>query len=312
MNLNSLKKISGDASFRSFYRGKKSILVFCKKEKRINLEIYDAVNKILNKNNIIAPKLISHNYKKNFIEIEDFGNQTVFEILKKNKNKKNFFYKKTMKLLHKLQKIKNLKIKTFLGSSYKIPIYTKKKLLDEANLFIKWYLPYFVKGSKKKLLNEKLKKVFNSLLNKLYYKKNVFVHRDFHVSNLMYLKKNIGLIDSQDAQMGHIAYDLASLIDDVRFKNPGKFKTKILNEYLNKNKSLNRKKFKSDFEILSVLRNFKIIGIFSRLAKRDNKKKYLKLIPHSWELIHSRIYKNKTFEDLKIILDNYIQKGVRG
>ena len=312
MNLNSLKKISGDASFRSFYRGKKSILVFCKKEKRINLEIYDAVNKILNKNNIIAPKLISHNYKKNFIEIEDFGNQTVFEILKKNKKKKNFFYKKTMKLLHKLQKIKNLKIKTFLGSSYKIPIYTKKKLLDEANLFIKWYLPYFVKGSKKKLLNEKLKKVFNSLLNKLYYKKNVFVHRDFHVSNLMYLKKNIGLIDSQDAQMGHIAYDLASLIDDVRFKNPGKFKAKILNEYLNKNKSLNRKKFKSDFEILSVLRNFKIIGIFSRLAKRDNKKKYLKLIPHSWELIHSRIYKNKTFEDLKIILDNYIQKGVRG
>ena len=68
MNLNKLKKISGDASFRTFYRNKNSIIVYCKKQKKINLEIYDAVNKILIKNKILAPKIINEKYKKDFIE----------------------------------------------------------------------------------------------------------------------------------------------------------------------------------------------------------------------------------------------------
>ena len=70
--------------------------------------------------------------------------------------------------------------------------------------------------------------------------------------------------------------------------------------YLNK-KKINIKKFKNDFEILSVLRNLKIIGIFTRLANRDNKKQYLKLIPHAWELIELRIKNNYVFKDLKKI-----------
>tara|TARA_Y100000741_G_C18195625_1_gene535417 strand:+ start:855 stop:1148 length:294 start_codon:yes stop_codon:yes gene_type:complete len=89
MNLYSnLVKLPGDASFRSFYRKinkKKSIIVFAKKEKKNNLLIYDAINKILIKNNIEAPKLIKENYKENFIEIEDLGNKNIFFKLKKKK-----------------------------------------------------------------------------------------------------------------------------------------------------------------------------------------------------------------------------------
>ena len=85
MNLNSLKKLSGDASFRNFYRNKNSILVYCKKEKKSNLLIYDAVNKILLKNKILAPKLLSENYYKNYMEIEDFGDLTVLKNFKKKK-----------------------------------------------------------------------------------------------------------------------------------------------------------------------------------------------------------------------------------
>ncbi len=85
MNLNSFKKLSGDASIRNFYRNKNSILVYCKKEKKNNLLFYDAVNKILLKNKILAPKLLSENYLQNFIQIEDFGDLTVFKKLKKKK-----------------------------------------------------------------------------------------------------------------------------------------------------------------------------------------------------------------------------------
>ena len=71
-----LHKIKGDASFREFYRkkikSKSSIIIFSKKEKRKNLLIYDAINKILIMNKFIAPKLIYQEYKNNFIEVKDF------------------------------------------------------------------------------------------------------------------------------------------------------------------------------------------------------------------------------------------------
>ena len=72
----SFKKLKGDASLRTFFRNKKkkssSIIVYANKNKRSNLLIYDSINKMLLKNNILAPKLISENYSKNYIEIEDF------------------------------------------------------------------------------------------------------------------------------------------------------------------------------------------------------------------------------------------------
>ena len=92
MNLNKLKKLSGDASFRYFYRKKNydqsSILVFCKKQKKSNLIIYEAINNLLIKNNLLAPKMISNKYYKNYIEIEDFGDLSVLQLLKKKKKKK--------------------------------------------------------------------------------------------------------------------------------------------------------------------------------------------------------------------------------
>ena len=81
-----IKKIKGDASLRVFYRkktkNKTSIIIYSNKERRRNLLIYDAVNKILLKNHIIAPKLLSEKYSRNYIEIEDFGHDTIFNILK--------------------------------------------------------------------------------------------------------------------------------------------------------------------------------------------------------------------------------------
>ena len=76
------KEIKGDASFRKFYRNKKkkSIIIFANKEKIKNLLIYDAINKILIKNKVIASKLISQNYQKNYIEIEDMGLKTIYKL----------------------------------------------------------------------------------------------------------------------------------------------------------------------------------------------------------------------------------------
>ena len=305
--MKNLKAIKGDASFRKFFRKKNknfsSIIVFANKEKYKNLIIYDAINKILNQNKILAPILYNQNYKKNYIEIQDFGNKTIFNELNKKKRGKFNQFKKIIDLLIQIQSIKNRKIKTFKNKSYSIPKYDKKNLIKEANLFCNWYVRKNFKKTNLNKFSKEFDKIVKKLTSELKLKNDVFVHRDFHVSNLMQVEKEIGVIDSQDALIGNQAYDLASLIDDVRLKTSKSFKKKIFKFYLKRKKKVNLKKFKNDFEILSVLRNLKIIGIFTRLAIRDKKKDYLKLIPYAWKLIDIKINENEIFKDLKNLLN---------
>ena len=309
--MKNLSKIKGDASFRNFFRKKNnhltSIVVFAKKEKFKNLLVYDSINKILKKNKILAPLLYSENYSKNYIEIQDFGNETIFKILKKKKNK-YIYFKKIIQLLNRIQSIKDRRIKNFKNKNYIIPKYEKKILISEANLFCEWYLKKMIPISRRVKFSKSYKRIVRKLALNLKLQDNVFVHRDFHVSNLMLFKNKIGVIDSQDALIGNKAYDLVSLIDDVRFKTSKSFKKKVLNFYLDKQKKLDIRKFKNDFQILSILRNLKIIGIFTRLAVRDGKKKYLKLIPYAWQLIKLRINENKVFIDLKNLLYQEFKK----
>ena len=307
--LKEFKEIKGDASFRKFYRNKKnrSIIIYAKKEKIKNLLIYDAVNKILIKNKILAPKLISQKYKKNYIEIEDLGTKTIFQILKKKKFNNYIIMTKVLKILKKIQLIKDKKIKNFQNKSYKIKDYNEKILFNETKLFCDWYVPQKLSRKKIKIFNLKLKKEIKFLISKLNYKNNTFVHKDFHVSNLVYNKDAIGLIDNQDALIGNKAYDLASLIDDVRFRTSIQFKKKLFEYYLKINRNIKLNKFKNDFEILSVLRNLKIIGIFTRLAHRDKKNRYLKLIPYAWEMIILRMKYNEVFKNLASLLSKNFQ-----
>ncbi|MDA8737874.1 phosphotransferase, partial [Candidatus Pelagibacter bacterium] len=119
------KEIKGDASFRKFYRNtkKNSIIVFANIEKIKNLLIYDSVNKILIKNNIIAPKLLSQSYKKNYIEIQDLGDKTIYQIFTNNKKNYYLILKKVINVLNKIQRIKDKKIKNFKNQFYKLKDY---------------------------------------------------------------------------------------------------------------------------------------------------------------------------------------------
>ena len=309
--------IAGDASFRRFYRlilkKNKKIVIFAKKEKYKNLIAYTAVNKFLRVNKILTPKLYSHNYSKGIIVIEDFGDLSFYKVLLRKKNK-FVIYKKLVDLLLKIQRIKpKSKIKNIQNNLHKVEKYSKKHLFKESNLFFDWYLPLFL--SQKKALNIKIKskKILSKLYKRLNFSNSFFVHRDYHVQNLIRVGKKIGVIDSQDALIGNPAYDLVSLVDDVRIKTSKKLKNQIYNYYLKKTSKLYRidtQKFLEDFNILSVQRSLKIIGIFSRLFKRDKKNQYLKFIPYAWELLEMRM-DEKIFLELKTILDSNIPKKFR-
>ena len=312
-----IEKISGDASFREFYKIEKNfkstILVKANKDKFRNLITYAAVNELLIKNKINAPKLIQEYFSNNMMEIENLGNSTFLDYVK---NKKNKFsdYKKLIKLIIKLQKIKFNKSIRFKNNKIKINKYNLFELHKESDLFFNWYLKN--NGKKKEFKKNKniIKKELNFLYKKLYFQEKCFVHRDFHTSNIMVKNRRFGLIDSQDAISGNLLYDVASLIDDVRIKLPIGLKSLLFNYYLSETTKIKSHKekllAKNDFDILSVQRSLKILGIFVRLYKRDHKSTYLKYLPYTWKLLELRL-KNPIFINLRYLLNKAINKKNR-
>ena len=219
--------------------------------------------------------IYNYNFSKGVIIIEDFGDKSFYKILLNSKNKLKI-YKQLIDTLLKVQRIKpKFKIKNIDKGFHRINIYSKKILIKESNLFFDWYLPILVSKKKALSIKKKSNKILSKLYDKLNFSNNCFVHRDYHVQNLLNVRKKVGLIDSQDALIGNPAYDLVSIIDDVRIKTPIKLKDKIYIYYIKnkfKNNKNNSNKFFKDFNILSVQRSLKIIGIFSRLFIRDKKK----------------------------------------
>ena len=305
-----LKKISGDASFREFYRVKKndktSIIVIAKKEQFKNLIVYSVVNKILNRYSILSPKLLKNYFKYNMMEISDLGDKSFYKYIK---NKKNKFkdYKKLIELIIKLQKVKLKNQYNFSGKKIKFVKYSLSNLHKESDLFFDWYLKYSFKNLKIGKIKKILKKELNNIYTKIYFKNNCFTHRDFHASNIMITKKGLSLIDSQDAIIGNPLYDVASLIDDVRINIPNNVQNNLFKYYIQKSKfkAKDQLYLKNDFDILSVQRNLKILGIFVRLYKRDKKPNYLKYLPHTLTLIERRM-KNPIFNKLNLLLKKYL------
>ena len=310
-----LKKIRSDASFREFFRLKKgnktSIIVTARKARYRNLIAYSAINKFLRGKGIQTPKTISQHFSEGIMEIEDFGDNTLFHSIRKSKNIFSY-YKKSVNVILKLQKIKPInKIKIKSNRNLKFDNYNLKNLHKDSDLFLNWYLPGVLGKRKSKKFKKKIKIELNKLYKKIYFKNKFIVHRDFHVSNIMPVKSKLGIIDTQDVIFGNPLYDVASLIDDVRIEIPLPIKNKIF-QYYAKKSSLKKNIYflKNDFDILSIQRNLKILGIFYRLNKRDKNPQYLKYLPYTWKLIELRM-KNKIFKNLQKILLNVVSKKLR-
>jgi aminoglycoside/choline kinase family phosphotransferase len=141
--------------------------------------------------------------------------------------------------------------------------------------------------------------------------KPVMVLRDYHADNLMILpNKNghqqVGLLDFQDAVAGSRAYDLVSLLEDARRDVSEKTRRKIFDYYLEKS-ACDKEVFVNDYAILSLQRNIKIVGIFSRLSTRDGKHQYLDLLPRVLDFIKARLESSsKIFADISPLIKKFI------
>jgi aminoglycoside/choline kinase family phosphotransferase len=150
----------------------------------------------------------------------------------------------------------------------------------EAGLFTEWYCP----AMKLDVDAEGYRKAFEEVLAPMLPRQvpGVTVLRDYHAENIMLLDGGQqGLIDFQDALVGHPAYDLVSLLQDARRDVAPELERAMLDRYLAQVDA--GADFEADYARLGAQRNAKIVGIFSRLWKRDGKPRYLAFVPRVWQ-----------------------------
>lgn len=309
-----VKKISGDASFRKFFltekESKKTVIVYADKEKFKNLITYAAINNFLRKNGIKTPKTISNHYKKNFIEIEYLGSNSLVHQIQSRRNILKS-YKKLIEILAKFQRIKIIKSLKYKSFKIFIQDYNVNKLHAESDLFFEWYLPYFFSRKKSNQIKRILRKELDKLYRSLNFKNKVMVHRDFHASNVMIYKNNYYLIDSQDLIIGNPLYDLVSLVDDVRVKTSLQIKNQLIKySYKFYKKRMSYSEYLKNFHILSLQRNLKILGIFTRLFVRDGKPDYFNFMPNTWNLIALRL-RNPYLKTIASLLNKFVNEKTR-
>jgi aminoglycoside/choline kinase family phosphotransferase len=115
----------------------------------------------------------------------------------------------------------------------------------------------------------------------------VMIHRDFHAENLLWLPHRsglgrVGLLDFQDALMGHASWDLHSLLQDARRDVSEEIESSSLNHYFSLRPLVEAEPFKRDYHILAALNEVRILGVFARLIKRDHKPRYEDFMPRMW------------------------------
>ncbi len=292
-----LVAIKSDASFRKYYRLENNILAMdAAPEKGESVSKFSEIARILHSFNLSAPKIIDVNNKEGFILLEDFGDKVFSQHMNKE-NKKNLYEKAIDVLI-------DIKIKSHQNKSYlsKLKTYNFEELYKESILFIEWFI-------EKKLgmqISNKKRDEFYQILQQAFLniksQNDTLVLRDYHVDNLI-LKdhkeplKQVGLIDFQDALLGSIFYDLASLLEDVRMPLNENEKEELIKYYINMTNE-NYDMVLREINFFSLQRNLKILGIFSRLSIRDRKEKYLKYFPATFNFIKSNL-KSSLFFDMK-------------
>ena len=150
------------------------------------------------------------------------------------------------------------------------------------------------------------------MFDKLSKNNQAIVLRDYHADNLMVLNNHdgfeaVGLLDFQDALVGSCAYDLLSLLEDARRDVNEESKQKLFDYFISK-ANYNSEDFLIDYEIISLQRNIKILGIFARLHLRDGKNQYINFMPRVKNFVEQRLDKtNLISPQFKNFLKVYLQ-----
>jgi N-acetylmuramate 1-kinase len=269
-----LDTVPGDASFRRYFRlkkaaGQRAILMHAPPPHEDPQPFLD-VTGYLRRNDFRAPEIYAADAGQGLILLEDFGDRRMREHLDENPGDENGIYRTAIETLVRLEKAPLADLAPYDEAVY----------LHETGLLTEWYLPAMGLNTD----TGEYDAIWAAALAPLKDAPTVTVLRDYHAENIMLLDDDAqGLIDYQDALIGHPAYDLVSILQDARRDVSPELEAAMLHHYAatakpNYDLSLH-------YALLGAQRNTKIIGIFTRLWKRDGKERYLDFLPRMWGLL---------------------------
>ena len=279
------RKLAGDASFRRYERlvldGRRAILMDAPPP-REDVRPFLAVAALLRRLGLSAPAILAQDETNGLLLLEDLGDGTYTRLLAENADEAALYALAVDVLIHLQRRFDPLPAT--------LPAYDDDRLLAEAALLVDWFLPAATGASLPVEWRASYLDAWRQVLPLAATAAPTLVLRDFHIDNLLLLPERsgvaaCGLLDFQDAVVGPASYDLVSLLEDARRDVPSELAAAMIARYLAGFPGIDRARFMASYAVLGAQRSCKIVGIFTRLWKRDGKPQYLTHIPRVWRLI---------------------------
>lgn len=264
--------LAGDASFRRYFRAQgagRSAVLMDAPPPHEDPRPFLAIAEWLGARGFAAPTIIGSDLTHGLVLIEDFGDARMRETVDAAPESEYRLYEQAVDLLVELHE----------HEAADIEPYDRAELHREADLLTEWYCPAVSVDADQAGYRAAWDAVFPLALGG----RAVTVLRDYHVENIMLIERGMGLLDFQDALAGHPAYDLVSLLQDARRDVSLQLEAAMLARYREATGA--GEDFVAAYHVLGAQRNAKIVGIFTRLWKRDGKPRYPGLCPRVWRYL---------------------------
>ena len=266
--------VAGDASFRRYFRidcaARGKAILMDAPPPHEDPRPFIHIAQYLNGYQFRAPEIFGTDLTRGFVLLEDFGDRRMREHLDAHPEDEVAVYRAAIDAIVRLSATPPVQTQPYDMATY----------MREVQLLSEWYMPAmgldFDSGAFDRMWAQALAPLSD-------YQK-VTVLRDYHAENIMLLDDGQqGMIDFQDALVGHPAYDLVSLLQDAR-RDVSPALESEMRAYYDETAQPDAD-FDAHYALLGAQRNTKIIGIFTRLCKRDGKERYLSFLPRMWGLL---------------------------
>jgi len=261
-----------------------------------------------------APDILAADVAQGFLVLEDMGDDLYTDVIAKGGNERGMY----QAAIEALARLHARPAPAVLTADKPLFLYDETAMLAEVELLTEWFLPLALKRPAGSDLADEHRALWLDVLHDANGAR-VFVHRDFHAQNLLWRSDQdglarVGIVDFQDALAGAPAYDVVSLLEDARRDVAPELAAAMTEAYIAASRgegvALDRAHFHLTAAVLAAQRNAKIIGIFARLFKRDNKPRYLAHLPRVWRYMEADL-QHPALAKLRSWYDRHVPKEAR-
>jgi aminoglycoside/choline kinase family phosphotransferase len=274
--------LAGDASNRKYLRlsrpsGDTAVLMDAPPESGEDTRPFIHIARYLCAQNLSAPQIYAHDEARGFLLLEDLGDALFARVIAADPTLEIPLYDAATDMLLDLHRC----------APPDLPAYDADIMTDMAALAFDWYATGA--GHPAPDARQEFHTAMHAALSQYAPETDVLILRDFHAENLLWLPDRtgtarVGLLDFQDAMLGHRAYDLLSMLQDARRDVPPEIEAQMIRRYVAAS-GVDMQHFTAAYHCLAAQRNLRILGVFARLCLRDGKPGYIDLIPRVWGLL---------------------------